>query len=489
MPAPQRQILKPAQLRILVFLLGAVAVLAFVASLPVWDAGDSHEYLQMLQAWANHGTPDVRPEDARQVGELLKEGSQRRDYQPLAGFFPALDGRWYCWHFWMYPLFAVPAKLLLRAANLNEIQAFFWTNFALYLVACHAAIFRCRIEESKRWMLVGLCAISPVLWYVCWMHTEAFSLAFALLAVVFTLNRRYAIGAICASLGSMQNPPLMFLAFYIALLSIQEKNWRVMVGAFCGAAASFLPTLFSLWKYQHPNLILRELGFPSAHYITLSKVGSLLFDLNQGMLPYVPLFLLLALFAFGTATVRRNWRAVGIGFTLLAMILSTASSPIWITATAGLQRYAIWMLPVFAWLIIEALPDSKALRSWVAAAVIVQAAIVLSHDGGNDSLSIKAPARVVWTYAPALDNPEFVIFGQRVSGSGDPKRSENYPISYVTSSGDATKILTNVQNLPRLKERFRHVDPQWLRRVEQQNRERSGLFYLHPPIGAVRGPL
>lgn len=71
------------------------------------------------------------------------------------------------------------------------------------------------------------------------------------------------------------------------------------------------------------------------------------------------------------------------------------------------------MLPVLAWLIVDALPDTRVTHRRLGA-IALQASIIVSFDAGNDSLQVKAPARWVWNVAPALYNPKPMIFGQRV---------------------------------------------------------------------------
>jgi hypothetical protein len=170
------------------------------------------------------------------------------------------------------------------------------------------------------------------------------------------------------------------------------------------------------------------------------------------------------------------------GAVILLMILAAASKPDWNTMSAGLQRYAVWMLPSLAWMIVEALPETPLLRRAVVATILVQAALVLPNSGEGNAFSLRWPARVIWNYNAAQYNPEFDIFMQHVSGVEAPR----LPLGYVAPNGDVTKILTDFAGLTRLIDEYSYVDPQWLRRVQMENRGRTGLFYVHPPRGAVK---
>ena len=501
----QHRLKHPVRLKMLAF--GCLALLLTISTLsrPLYDAGDAHEYLQMLQAWRNHASPDLRPQDAQEVGEMLRFPGMAPDYyKPFLGFFPDRNGLFYCWHFWLYSLAAVPAKMLLSSFNLPEINAFYWTNLVLLLLSAYVVLFHSALSEAKRWMLVGLATLSPVLWYVNWMHPEAFCWSLVMLAVAAFTARRYAWGAFCVALASWQNPQLAFVSFFAVVLAMHaalqkgasgntspepamRQSARVeVVATLVATALCFVPPLFYQWHYGWSNLILREQGFPSARFITWSKVWSALFDLNQGLLAYVPLLLMLAGAALFVALKERRWKVLGIFVTLILMIVATTSSPVWVSATAGLQRYSVWMLPLWAWLIVEVLPDTRLLRGLVVAAVFVQAVIVASDSGEMDHQKVKPLARLVWDIAPAQYNPEFMIFQQRVTGTAHPRVIQNFPLFYVRPDGNVTKILTDAPGLNRFKEKFTHVDATWLASIRSQYKTRNGLFYLHPPIGAVQ---
>ena len=56
----------------------------------------------------------------------------------------------------------------------------------------------------------------------------------------------------------------------------------------------------------------------------------------------------------------------------------------WNSGATGLMRYAVWMVPIFAWLIAEFLPPTRRLVEVVGLAVAFQAAILLRHRGRQD---------------------------------------------------------------------------------------------------------
>ncbi|MBV9468656.1 MAG: hypothetical protein JO316_01890 [Abitibacteriaceae bacterium] len=484
----QRQRL--GQARHLWFAVYTLVVIAYMAHMPVTISGDAQEYLVITQAWFDHASPDMRPEDISPINRILRPHDVYHDLaitNPYLGFFQAHNGRWYCWHFWLYPLCSVPFKALFHVLGADEFYAFKFGNIALFLIACYMVVFQSALSEAKRWMVLGLAGISPVIWYLNWAHPESFSWSFVLLSLVCMSNRNYWQAALCAALPAMQNPPLLFLAGYMVLLSWRERHWSTTFVTGAGAALGLLPIVFYKVLFGSSNLIMRA-GLSSVRFISWSRFWGFFFDLNQGLLPYVPGLLALSLVAVAYTIRQRNWKALYLGLLLFPIILSAAMTHDWISAMAGLMRYAIWMLPIFAWFAIEALPDTPQLRWAVAAAVILQGLILTTGDGSRDTLTVKWPARLVWNYAAAQYNPPYIIFAQRVAGTYGPATAA-LPIGYTAPTGNVTKILTDTRSLSQLTLKYRHVDAVWLAQVQQEYAGRKGEFYIHPPAGAVAGPV
>lgn len=465
------------------FTVGAFIVIMAMALMPTQVTGDAHEYLEVAQAWFDHASPDVRAEDIARVQAILAPHHYFvRD--PHIGFFQARNGRWYCWHFWLYSLYTLPFKAALYWLGADEFHAFKCGNLLLFLLACYAALFHSAVALAKRWMWLGLSAISPVIWYLNWTHTETFCWSFVVLSLVALSHRRYALAASGAAIAAMQNPPLLFLAFYMVVAAARERQWRAAFNSGACATGGLLPSLFYAMHFGYPNLIVHA-GYSGLRFISWSRFWSFCFDLNQGLLPYMPGLLFLVAGA-GVYAIRYRDRQAGIlSILLIIIILTAAMTRDWISAMCGLIRYAVWMLPIFGWLIVETLPDTPTLRRGVALAVAMQGLILLSSDGRWDTLTVKWPARLVWNYAPAQYNPQYIIFAQRVTHSIDP---QELPIGYLAPSGNVTKLLTDGANLSKLPRKFRHVDPHWLEEMQREYKGHKGAFYLQPPPGTVVGP-
>lgn len=457
-------------------------------------AGDAGEYLTMAQSWTNHASPDARAEDFAGVGKIA-QGNGFLNPKPRTGFFQSLrDGRFYCWHFWLYPLVAAPLKIALRAAGGNEFLAFSLLNALLFFSAL-AAAFRLGAPEKTphRLALFTLCAATPILWYLRWPTPEVFTWCGVLLCLLLLDEKRFAPAALCASLAAMQNPPVLFLALLVFVVALFEhralgKKQRLRVLAPVAAAVllSLLPNFFTLFFFGQSSLILsRAYGGVDATLLSPARIASFLFDLNQGATVYLPLLLILVGVAFLRAVKSRDALSLGVFAALFAMILACCLNAHWNVGEAGMRRYLTWLTPIFAWLALRGTREYS--RIWTVAllAVFLQLAMVVTHDGAQFFKSHTPWAALVLKRAPQLYNPDFLIFVER-----SPKRTlplrQALPIAFLNKNGDATKLLIDAQSLPQIKREF-VVTQSFLAQLQRHAAIENGQpFYANPPRGAVR---
>src|SRR5688500_12766182 len=102
----------------------SLAFLAWMILRTPMALGDSGDYLLTLEAFANHGTPDVRAEDAATLGQTAARSGIRGSFGDVWQQTRASrSGRVYTWHFWAYSLAVLPVKLTLRITGGNELAA------------------------------------------------------------------------------------------------------------------------------------------------------------------------------------------------------------------------------------------------------------------------------------------------------------------------------------------------------------------------------
>jgi len=496
---PQSEEIKPAaplskkgfgKLPFILFcLLSAVLIAVYAVAISPIRVGDAHEYLLMVQAWSAHGSPDIRPADLDSYIELL----QRNDLLPrgplekthyIRNSYTTDAGAVHFGHFWFYSLLAVPASLLFRFTGGNEMATLQLMNAAYFCLAAGVVLFHGREKWRDRLLLLAFSAIGPVIWYIRWPHPEVYTWAMVLIAVVLLRQNRFCWAAIAASLGALQNPPLFLLVLLAIALAAGHRNWRATALTATGAALSFLPALYYQALFGVPNLIMSA-GCTDVSLISPGRMWSVLADLNQGMLPFVPLVLLLGLLGGGMALARGRFTGILVLAVLLGMILLVGMQRNWNAGASGMMRYAVWMIPLLAWLAVDFVPRRRWLVWLIAAGLLLQLGIVLNHDGREDYLRQSALARFVLTHGPRLYSPDPQIFSDRQLGREVNSWTGHLPIPVVTESGDVTKILVDQYTHQHLSDYFMiEQDSAW---VEEQEAGRpKGLYYLHPPRHGLR---
>lgn len=478
-------------------LICAAAVAAFLLWVPLQLAGDGVEYISVSEAWRNHGSPDIR------AGDLLwLEQGFGVDLGAVArlGIDDPHGGGQHGYHFWLYPLLVVPAAALLELSGANWLRAFQATNVALFAAAIGFAAFAQRAASRRRWVLIGLAAVGPVLWYLRWPHPEVFSWACALVSLVCLDNRRYPAAAAAAALGAMQNPPLVMLAIYAVVLAARAGAWRRTALTAAAAGLAALPAAFYVAVLGVPSPIA-AVGWVDSSHISAARTWNLFTDLNQGLLPYVPVLLGMAAVAVVRGLWRRDGRVLGIAAVLLFMVLGVQTIYQWNSGSAGLIRYAVWMLPLLAWLAAEGLPDTRLVRGTAAVAVAMQALIVLGHGFGatlpicgfpveNGQVDIachlvqRRLAVEVLSRWPQLYSPPADVFYCRQMHVDTAAPQIDRPAAFVRDDGVVTKLLVDARSVEQVPQRFA-VDPPYRAEMMRRAAAEPGLFYLHPPRGAV----
>lgn len=387
--------------------------------------GDSGEYLLTLEAFANHGTPDVRAEDAITLGQAAARW-------PIRGSFgdvwkqtrASRSGRVYTWHFWAYSLAVLPMKLLLRAIGGNELAAPQITN-ALFLAAAVWFVFLAPwLDRGVAFWGSLLSLIGPPAWFCVWPHTEVFTFALVTVAVACAMGGRFIPATAALAVASTQNAPLAPLAVALAIVAATRPPRSARRVAFTLAALlpAFVPTVFYLIHFGRPSIMLGEsAAFAS---VSLSKAFSLLVDLNIGLVPYVPCVVVLALAALAVTRGRERLAPAVCWVAFFAGALGASAGIIWNFGTSGPSRYAVWLSP---FLIASAAQLAR--KRWgvaaLAAALAVQAVVLVTRLpvwGEDDHARHSYAATFALRRWPALYSPHPDVFLDRT-----PALFENGP--------------------------------------------------------------
>jgi hypothetical protein len=445
--------------------------------------GDSGEYLLTVEAFANHGTPDIRGQDVTALTTLAAPPNLKGSFGRLwHAVRRSGHGRWYTYHFWAYPLALLPARLILGAVCANALAAAQVTNAVLLLAAAWFVLLAPWLHHkvARWWSLLTL--IGPPAWFCVWPHPEVFSFSLVTVALACAAGRRFGSATTAIALASAQNPPLAPLAAGLAVIVASRPGPRARrIGlALVSFAPALAPPLFYLLTFGRPSLILGESA--SFDSVSLSKAADLLIDLNTGLLPYMPGVVALALAGL-VLSVRTTapFPPPAACFAAFAVgALGASAGILWNFGTSGPSRYALWLSPFVV------LPAAQwATRRGgvfaLAAALAAQTAVVLARLpawGEDDEHRHSYAATFVLRRWPALYEPHIDIFRDRT-----PRLAEGGP--YVFRDGShCRKALAQKRHVDALAAACGPLPPEflaWTAEIAQAGRGRSDWRYITYP--------
>ena len=407
----------------------SLLILAGMSVIRPATRGDGQEYLLVVESFFNHLTPDLREADIKSFEASMNRSGIEYSAAYGKSSFQARDGKNYSSHFWLYSLSALPAKLLLRVFGLDEVKALQITNSLLLMAALLSVCFLARLSDTQKLLFSLLLVCSPALWFVHWTHPEIFSISFVTISIAFMTAGRLDLATLCASIAATQSQQLLLFALFVWLRGIANSKSRVRDFSVLSALAlpAILPNLFYYFMYGTPSLIYSG-GKASLGNLSLFRVYELFFDLNIGLVSYIPITLLLFFFVAAAGALSGKSR-LGLHVLLLmcAMFLVSSSTINWNHGTSGPSRYAVVALPLIFYVVVANLDElvSKKLLPLLLFGVILQLVIVLLGGGLNPQISYvdhSYSAKFVLDTFPRLYSPSQEIFCERtnhVDGSCD----------------------------------------------------------------------
>ena len=438
--------------------------------------GDDQEYLTVVYSLLRHGSPEfVTGDDAAMLWHLPRSWRKSlvRKFKPAEapyGYYRALDGRYYGWHFFTYPAFVAPMRAAL-GERYDSYRAHHYFNLIAVSLAL-LSIFQLRERLSLALGLALLAAATPVVWFLPYAHTEPFVFALGLLTITFYMRERTHAAVGCTALAATQFQPLAPIAWFMVAewlwkhrtaLRLQATRRRMLLRAVALvslACVVFAPGLFYFSRFGTPNLIARE-GLASLSLLSGSKLLWMFLDPNGGMLAYTPGLLLLTLWAAGRCGLRiargaRDdlWGLGILACALFEMYASTCQRN-WNHPTLGVSRYVVYTIaPLLFFLTRELLAKERAWETGVCVSAALALQLVVHVENGyfayraNDAAHHSRLAKYVLSHWPGLYSPPPEVFCERtlqrcpLDANANPA-GELYPIIWRDGSGRARKVLTD----------------------------------------------
>ena len=450
----------------------ALLLAVFAAAVPPDQNGDFEEYALMTIALASHASPDIRLPDIQLAKQLLpnfaaplvvlEQGMRENRDVPRPGFYRGRERAVYAIHFFAYSALAAAPFRLLQAIGAPPFKCFQFVNLALVFVL-GLAMYRLFGSGRKAMLGVAFFLLCGGWLYLNWSSPECMSAAALLAAVILYLTGAPLAGGLLAGVASMQNPPIVLFCAFAPLLrwcvawqpgaglaanlkAGLQPRYLLGIGATAGLFA--FPVLFNLWHFGVPNIIAKV--STSVELVSLNRLHSFFFDLNQGMIIGVPgLLAALALWGWrrqpGSSRLRSLALLGAASAFAVALAVPALAAQNWNSLAAGMMRYAFWGAMPFLFVFLWRLHLSV---RWPAALVIGVLAVqtgCLVYAGTYHTLEFSPLARYTLEHAPGWYNPDAEIFHERLEQREryfEPERTYAY-----TLNGAAIKTLYNLRNL------------------------------------------
>jgi hypothetical protein len=421
-----------------------LAMLAALAALlacvePVNNGGDFLEYTVQTVAVASHGTPDVRLSDLATVKRLLpqqawayallEDDMVAGKHEVYAAFVRGRDERVYAVHFFAFPLLAAVPFKLLEWGGLAPFRCYQLLNLSLVFVL-GLALYRLYGQGWKAGLGLLLFMGCGGVLYWPWSSPECLSAAALLAGLLFYVSGAPLRGSLLGGLAALQNPTIIFFFGFAPLLRL-VADWqpalglagnlrrqlprRTLAALAAGVALAALAPLFNLYQYGVPNIIVKKFSDPGL--ISLTRLASFFFDLNQGMLIAVP-GVALALLALRTPQARRGALLLAVALLFVLAVTVPALAVLnWNSGAVGIMRYVAWaampLLLVLYWRL-------HLLQRWPAVLLTAAGALqalCMAHALRYDYIHFSPLAELALRVAPAYYHPEPEIFAERSTGT------------------------------------------------------------------------
>ena len=350
-----------------------LTLLGLVSCLPLQLFGDAREYLGMAASILRTHNFVYEREDLTACAEMMPPETFLPDQDLGHLTKPDKHGR-YVWgtHSIYYSIIGTPFVAAMGARGFLALNALCFV-FALAMVYFHLRELNSPLTSFC--LALACLALSPVLSYVFWIHTEVLVTTLVLGVLFFGFRGNIAATGLCLGVACALKPMLVLALLPVALWHYREKHqWRPAAKmVFIAAIVAFPQILYNLRQF---GSLTSMGGWVSLSYIHLFRVFTLWFDPAEGMLWFYPIII--------WCLVRNRWPLYMLLTFLVVVVLMSITfcvgSPFH-THQIG-WRYCAFFFPFF--LIMAGKWEGK-LRDWapMACTCFLGGALLLNPLGGS----------------------------------------------------------------------------------------------------------
>lgn len=322
-------------------------------------SGEAASYTLTTVSLAHDGNAFVSEQDLAAARAWLPEWAEF--YETFGGSHYTTPQGTVPWYFPTYPAACLPLFWLLGLLGLPREYAFCLTNLVLFLAVQAAVLADRRLTLGQKAPLCLLLGIHPAVFYISWPSAEVFQfVCIALSALCWATGRRCRAALLIAVAGTT-NPCILaiglaMIAEYLvglwrqgtgkpaARLIGMAARWKeVLLYAVC-----YLPGLVP-FAYNYAicgaiNLTASYKGewIPLNDLTLLRHLWAYFTDWNFGILPYMPVLLVIWAVFLVLAVVRRCARYLWMNLGFLGALLGVSLMANINHGMSGISRYLAW---------------------------------------------------------------------------------------------------------------------------------------------------
>ncbi|MAC96306.1 MAG: hypothetical protein CMC96_12500 [Flavobacteriales bacterium] len=412
--------------------------------------GDGYEYVMTAEAVYNHGTPDIKKSDAKGYVKYLERMNEEVylkwiyinlikyiDYiereeitfekeriNGTTGFILANNGKMYAQHFWFYPALTIPARALLELFDADIAKSFLMTHLCLLYIVVWLILTNKKLNYPKRVVLATLMCFSPAIWYIQWPHPDFLAGIFTFLAIIYFFTERKVLAILILSIISFHFPPLAFVALFMIFNVLYEQwgswNIKLFLKLFTASIWVFVPVIFNLMVFEVPSII-SHMGYLSWDFVTFHRFWGFFFDLNQGAILGIPLFIILFIpFMVYDLIKKQHLIIYYLSSSIIIMALFFMQMTNWNHGCEVVNRYAVWVSMMLMALFIIRIFEIKRKTLLSSTVVLLVSTQIFAISSQANFKKIRWTAQImtpiskyVLTHYPEVYNPDPKIFFER----------------------------------------------------------------------------
>lgn len=477
-----------------------IMLLLVVLYIRPYITGDGREYVLQTEALANHFSMDIRDEDFISVKKNFPNYIQYFQEDNVPGLHIANNGKVFCAHYGGYAIFVLPVKIILKVLDFNQLRSFQIVNAIFYIAALFTVYKILNTSNKNKCILLVLLMANPALFYITWTHTEIFSFSLMVMSLVYFYNKNYQPSIFLISLAAMQNPAIIMFGAIIGvdyLVDLYKKgkekasdinrnstyilfvkdNWFDIIKAGLCYIPFFLPIIQTIFNFQKLNIVA---SVASESEFKFGKAMGYLFDLNLGILPYVPIILILYFIFMIIGLYRHNYGTLLQLVGVVGIFYVICNQRQINSGMNGIMRYNIWIIPIMIFYIIMHKDYIKFNKKFIDILLIISAMItsIVFLASGNftsskfSSVQFSPWTKLIMNYIPDTYNPYHGIFITRTLNQ--ELYSVDFPVIYRDAEGYVRKILLTEKTVNQLNDMLVYGNEEDITYLNEQKEKVNG---------------